>query len=95
MAMMAPLKMVCLPQSHSTSLTIQRLTCLIGGHVGNSQSNLDDVGHGQGGSSEDQGLNQTSISNPLAASPSTFMSTSDGRTCLFLLYLCYFPILSR
>lgn len=45
---------------------------------GNSQSNLDDVAHGA--SSEDQGLNQTGITNPLAASPSTFMSTSDGRT---------------
>ncbi|KAJ0118924.1 hypothetical protein J7T55_013180 [Diaporthe amygdali] len=45
---------------------------------GDSQANLNEVG--QVTSSEDQGPNQTSITNPLAASPSTFMSATDGRT---------------
>lgn len=85
--------MVCQLQTHSMSPTISRLTCLIGGHAGHSQSNLDDVAHGA--SSEDNGLSQTGITNPLAASPSTFMSTSDGRPCLSLLFLCCGPIMSR
>lgn len=91
--MMERLKMVCHPQTHSKIFSGKRLTCFIGAHAGHSQSNLDDVAHGA--SSEDHGLNHTGITNPLADSPSTFMSTSDGRTCLFLLYLCCVPILLR
>lgn len=85
--------MVCHLQTLSMSLQILRLTCFIDGRAGNSQSHLDDAAHGV--SSDDQGLNQSGITNPLAASPSTFMSTSDGRTCLSLLYLSSVPILSH
>lgn len=83
--------MVCHLRTHFMSLPILGLTYSIYGHAGNSQSNLDDGAHGA--SSEDQGLNQSGITNPLAASPSTFMSTSDGRTCLSLLYLSCVSIL--